>query len=61
MTRTHVLSANRNGEKGVTLTVQNERGNEEIKAEKALLTGFRRPCYSGLNLELPAYHSMEKD
>jgi len=51
MTRTHVLSANRNEEKGVTLTVQNERGKEEIKAEKALLTGFRRPCYSGLNLE----------
>jgi dihydrolipoamide dehydrogenase len=50
LTRTKVVSA-RTGAEGVTLSLETEKGQQEIKADKVILTGSRRPTYQGLNVE----------
>jgi dihydrolipoamide dehydrogenase len=50
LTRTAVLSA-QPIEGGVRLALETAKGSEELKVEKVLLTGMRRPCFEGLNVE----------
>jgi len=50
MTRTTVLSA-QSLEGGVRLDLETSKGPEELRIEKVLLTGTRRPSFEGLNLE----------
>jgi dihydrolipoamide dehydrogenase len=51
MNRTNVVAVGEDGAGGVTLNLETEKSNEELKVDKVLLIGFRRPHYSGLNLE----------
>ncbi|RPI99695.1 MAG: dihydrolipoyl dehydrogenase, partial [Deltaproteobacteria bacterium] len=51
LTRAKAVSAQPAGSDGVRLTLETEKGPQEIKADKALLTGFRRPDFQGLNIE----------
>jgi dihydrolipoamide dehydrogenase len=51
LTRTTVLSAQPVEDGGVRLSLETAKGHEEMKVEKVLLTGTRRPSFDGLNLE----------
>jgi hypothetical protein len=35
----------------MTLILQTEKGQEEVKAAEVILTGSQHPCYQGLNLD----------
>jgi dihydrolipoyl dehydrogenase len=50
LTRTTLLSA-KPIEGGVSLGLETAKGPEELKVEKVLLTGTRRPSFEGLNIE----------
>lgn len=50
MTRTTVLSVQA-AEREVLVRLETAKGLEELKAEKVLLTGARRPSFDGLNVE----------
>jgi len=58
MTRTTVLSA-QPGEREVRLELETAKGPEEVRAEKVLLTGTRRPFFEGLNLKAAALQMVE--
>ena len=51
LTHTKVVGANVAGDDEVTLTLETEKGQQEIRIDKVLLTGSRQPNYSGLNIE----------
>jgi dihydrolipoamide dehydrogenase len=51
LTRTKVVAANVGDGGGVILTLETEKGQQEIKADKVLFTGSRQPDYLGLNIE----------
>ncbi len=51
LTRTTVSAARPSDDAGVTLTLETAKSQEEIRIDRALLTGARRPVYHGLNLE----------
>lgn len=52
MTRTTVVDATpRDGGQGVILTLDSDKGREQIRVDKVLLTGYRRPTFKGLDPE----------
>jgi len=51
LTRTKVVATHAESGEGVTLILETEKGKQEIKVDKVLLTGSRQPDYSGLHLE----------
>ena len=51
LTRSKVVSAKAEGENGVLLTLESDRGPNEIKVKKAILALSRRPSFRALNLE----------
>jgi dihydrolipoamide dehydrogenase len=51
LTRTKLVKASPNDGRGITLVMETRKGQQEIKADKLLLTGERRPAYESLNLE----------
>ena len=51
LTRSKMVAAKSEGENGVLLTLESNRGPNEVKVRKAVLALSRRPSFSGLNLE----------
>ncbi|HSB05191.1 MAG TPA: dihydrolipoyl dehydrogenase [Thermodesulfobacteriota bacterium] len=51
LTRTKVVATHAESGEDVTLILETEKGKQEIKVDKMLLTGSRQPDYSGLHLE----------
>ncbi|MFH1241893.1 MAG: dihydrolipoyl dehydrogenase [Pseudomonadota bacterium] len=51
LTRTNVIAAHGAPGAGVKLTLEDSKGQQEVQVDKTLLTGHRRPCYQGLNLD----------
>ena len=52
LTKTNLLAANPADGDGVILTLETEKGREEVKVGKVILAVSRVPSYEGLNLEI---------
>ncbi len=50
LTRTSVLGAQPAAGSGVTLSLEDNKGRQDVEVDRVLLTGERQPFYAGLNL-----------
>lgn len=51
LTNTKVVATYAGDANGVKLTMETEKGQQEIRVDKVILTGSRQPNYQGLNIE----------
>ncbi|MDP6683954.1 MAG: dihydrolipoyl dehydrogenase [Desulfobacterales bacterium] len=51
LTHTTVLAAHPSNGNGVILTLETAKGRQEVRVDRVLMTGVRRPAYHGINFE----------